>query len=469
MMKIYNSLSRQIENFQPIHKDKVGMYSCGPTVYNNLHIGNLSAFIYADLLRRTLSSTYEVTAVMNITDVDDKTIRDSQKDYPEQEPMTALQSLTRKYEDIFLNDIARIGNDTSKLSFIRATDTIEEMIQMTQLLLDNGIAYIADDGVYFSIKDYELAGFTYGRLQQIDRSHEMARISNDEYDKDSASDFALWKKAEPGEPSWQAKFTESDKTTSIPGRPGWHIECSAMSKKLLGIPFDVHTGGIDLKFPHHENELAQSCGSSGNAEFSNYFVHNNHILINGNKMSKSLNNFYTLRDIEDKKFSPMAFRLLVLSSHYRKESNFSWDILESAQNRLNNWRSVADLYWQTKPRKESIGIDILKRLQNDLDTPSALAEIDSLLAIIEKEGTEANHDLIKTLLHEIDTYLGINLLGEDITQEQKNMIAERESARLDKDWQKSDELRAKLNAQNVEINDNPNGSTWSRTSQNPNP
>lgn len=455
-MKIYNSLTKQLEEIETMQPGKVGLYSCGPTVYNNLHIGNLAAFIYADLLRRTLAQKMTVNAVMNITDVDDKTIRDSKRDYPDLNPKQALTKLTQKYEKIFLEDTVRIGNDTSVLQFIRATDSIEEMISLTQKLLDNNIAYIAEDGVYFSIKEYEKAGYTYGVLQTIDRSHEHARIANDEYDKDHVSDFALWKQAEDGEPSWDATFTHGSKQTTIPGRPGWHIECSAMSQKLLGIPFDIHTGGIDLKFPHHENEIAQACGALNTTSLANYFVHNNHILIDGKKMSKSLGNFFTLRDIEDKGFDPIAFRLLVLSSHYRSESNFSWDILQAAQNRLAHWRYVADLVWQLPESTESI--DLLNYLEQDLDTPQALSKVDQGFDAVIKSGTSPS----KSTLQNIHELLGIKLLRNDISNDQKKLISDRQKARENHDWQKSDQLRDTLQSQGIGINDTEYGQLWYR-------
>jgi cysteinyl-tRNA synthetase len=463
-MHIYNSLSKTVETFTPVEAGKVKMYSCGPTVYNNLHIGNLSAFIYADLLRRTLrASGFEVHAVMNITDVDDKTIRDSKRDYPELEPMEALTKLTRKYEQVFKDDIERIGNDTTAITFIRATETIEEMIQITSNLLKKGIAYPADDGIYFSIKKYEAAGFTYGILQKINHSNASARIANDEYDKDSASDFALWKKGEDGEPSWEATFTHEDKTIKMPGRPGWHIECSAMSQKLLDVPFDIHTGGIDLKFPHHENEIAQSCGATNSAAFAHYFIHNNHLLIDGKKMSKSLGNFFTLRDIEEKGFEPLAFRLLVLSSHYQSESNFTWEILEAAQNRLANWRSTASLVWQTESRGGSaIDFGIKKQLQNNLDTPAALAAVDHWFSTFADEGKSTNLESLESLVLQIHELLGIDLKQPDISAAQKQLIQDREQARAANDWTRSDEIRNQLEEQGLEIRDTPHGSIWSR-------
>lgn len=474
-MNILNSLTKQIEEIKPITPGKIGMYSCGPTVYNNLHIGNLAAFIYADLLRRILSADYDVKAVMNITDVDDKTIRDSKRDYPDIEAKDALLKLTRKYEDVFMKDIQRIGIDTSAITFIRATDTIPEMISLTQELLDKNIAYIAEDGVYFSIKDYEAAGFPYGVLQKIDRSHEHARIANDEYDKDHVSDFALWKRSMPGEPSWEAAFTHNNTVHDIPGRPGWHIECSAMSQKLLDIPFDIHTGGIDLKFPHHENEIAQSRGATGANSFANYFVHNNHILVDGKKMSKSIGNFFTLRDVEEKGYSPLAFRLLVLSSHYSKESNFTWDILEAAQQRLKSWQAAADLRWQTvvyDQDRHPLQPDELKSsmsaindaLSNNMSSPEAIAEIHSTL----KQATLRNID--NNTRSDFDLYLkfvnecvGIDLLSsQDIDNAQKELIKDRDLAKDNSDWESADLIREKLLEQGIALTDTQHGTKWSR-------
>lgn len=472
-MKLHNSLTKQTEEFKPMQEGVVKMYSCGPTVYNNLHIGNLSAFVYADLLRRTLvMSGYKVTAVMNITDVDDKTIRDSKTDYPELEPMAALTKLTSKYEQVFMEDIARIGNDVSAITFIRATETIQEMIELTQTILDKGLAYPAEDGIYFSIKAYELAGFKYGKLQQIDRSHEYARISNDEYDKDSVSDFALWKKSEAGEPSWPATFTHEGTELEMAGRPGWHIECSAMSQKLLGAPFDIHTGGIDLKFPHHENEIAQSCGASKQQDFAKYFIHNNHILIDGKKMSKSLNNFYTLREIEDKDHDPLAFRLLVVQSHYRKESNFTWESLDAAGQRLKHLRAFADLAWQGSADVEtSIDVPTFKQqladcMADDLDTPGALEVISKLANSFDNRLPSTQEaEAITKFIHEFDNYLGLRLACKsDISDDSKKRIKDREAARDSKDWSRSDNLRDQLAAEGIGLNDGPNGTIWYRVS-----
>lgn len=458
-MRIFNSLSKTHEEFTPINSDAVGLYSCGPTVYNNLTIGNLSAFIYADTIRRSLTvNGYKVKHVMNITDIDDKTIRDSKIDYPDLKPKEALNKLTSKYTDVFKNDIEKSGVDVASIEFISAIETIEEMISLTQKLLDKKIAYIADDGVYFSITKYYQAGHKYGVLQNIATQQSKARVLNDEYDKDSASDFALWKKAQDGEPSWEASFTEDDMETEMAGRPGWHIECSAMSEKLLEVPFDIHTGGIDLKFPHHENEIAQTCGA-GAEKLANYFIHNNHILVDGKKMSKSLNNFYTLRDIEEKGISPSAFRILVLESHYHSESNFSWEILTSAQNRLSNWLNYSNLLWQLPESKDITVIDsINKRLSDDFNTPLALKDIDMYFETVANLYESPN----KKVIEHIKEALGIDLTTSDITKDQKQLLADRETARAEKNWKKSDELRDTLAEQGLSVRDDSTGQIWTR-------
>jgi len=459
-MKLFNSLTKKLDDFTPINEDVVGIYSCGPTVYSNLHIGNLSAFIYADVLRRALSANgYAVKHVMNITDVDDKTIRDSKLEYPSDKPLESLKKLTDKYTKVFIDDMKSTGVDIGSIQLISAVDTIPEMILLTQKLLDNDIAYIADDGVYFSITKYYQKGHIYGVLQKVATQQSKARVANDEYDKESASDFALWKRALPGEPSWPAEFSEDLMVTEMAGRPGWHIECSAMSEKVLGIPFDIHTGGIDLKFPHHENEIAQTVGA-GNESLANYFVHNNHILVDGKKMSKSLGNIYTLRDVEDKGFSPSAFRLLVLESHYHSESNFSWDIQQAANNRYKNWLSIIDTVWQL-PESDDISLiaNLNNALADNINTPLALKQIESYLETVVAVNMSPNKAVIK----HIEETLGLVLLSRDIPDKIKDLLKQRTSARLAKDWIKSDEMRDELAKLNIHVRDASTGQIWSKT------
>jgi len=459
-MILRNSLSKKHEKILPIKDGEISIYSCGPTVYNNLHIGNLSAFIYADMLRRALvSDGYIVKHVMNITDVDDKTIRDSIAQYPNKDPHSALKALTDKYSKVFMKDLQLTGNNVDEITFISAVETIPEMIALTQKLLDNKIAYIADDGVYFSITKYYQSGHQYGVLQKIATQQSQARIVNDEYDKSSASDFALWKREVAGEPSWEATFSEDLMETDMAGRPGWHIECSAMSQKTLGLPFDIHTGGIDLKFPHHENEIAQSIGS-GAEEFAHYFMHNNHILVDGKKMAKSAGNFYTLRDIEAKGFSAQSFRLMVLESHYHSESHFSWDILEAAQNRLRNWQSAADRQFQLPLDDQDIAQNIARELQSNLASPQALQVIDRYFD--EVVANDCSPSLAS--LTAIESLLGIDLTRNDISNEAKGILKKRQVAREAKDWSLADKLREELNIKHsLIINDAKTGQVWSRS------
>jgi cysteinyl-tRNA synthetase len=471
-MELYNTLTRSLTEFTPIDGETVRIYSCGPTVYDHAHIGNLSAYIFADTLHRIVQLPgWKIEHAMNYTDVDDKTIRRSREKYPNDDPETALRKLTDRYIEVFLTDMRRIGNDIDSLTFLRATDAIGDMKELISGLLQDDFAYIADDGVYFSIAAYKKAGKKYGQLLELtSESTSEARIQNDEYDKESVHDFALWKKQKDGEPAWEFNLDGVDLT----GRPGWHIECSAMSRSALGQPFDIHTGGIDLIFPHHENEIAQSTALENDPIMAQFFMHNDHILIDGKKMAKSANNFFTLEDIIKKGFDPLAFRLLVLQGHYRSPVNFTWENLESAQNRLKNWQAIAVLRHQTiskhngTSRGDFIGwidSDIHSPLSNDINTPQVLANIsqrfgtiaDALVSSDSVKGFEA-------YLEAVDSMLGLGLMGQhDITQAQKNLIADREKARTDKDWAKSDELRGQLADQNIAVRDTEHGPIWYRS------
>lgn len=471
-IKLHNTLTKQVDEFQPLSADKVTIYSCGPTVYDHVHIGNLSAFIAADTLRRMISGLgYDVTHVMNFTDVDDKTIRRSREDYADLEPMDALKKLTTKYGDLFIEDMQKIGNDTEALNFIKAADdaTIEGMRELVKSLYKDGFAYIADDGVYFSIEAYKKSGKIYGQLVELsEASTSSERIQNDEYDKESIHDFALWKTKKPGEPAWEFTLDDHDLT----GRPGWHLECSVMSKMGLGQPFDIHTGGIDLTFPHHENEIAQSTAGQSDPTYAKVFVHNEHILVDGKKMSKSLQNFYTIDDLIGKGVDPLAFRLLVLQSHYRKPSNFSLDNAEAAHNRLQHWRNIAALRHQTHadiheqeemdPSPAAIGA-IKEALADDLNTAEALRIVDETFSYIESHSlAKVNRHTLVELLEAIDALLGLKLLETtpDVSDDQKQLILTRERAREEKDWTASDKLRDKLLDSGIVIRDTPAGTIW---------
>lgn len=480
-LKLHNTLTKKVEEFKPLKTESVAMYSCGPTVYDHAHIGNLSAFIMADLLRRTIqANNLRIKHVMNFTDVDDKTIKRSKEKYPDLEPMKALEKLTTTYGDIFLKDMQAVGNDISALTFIKATDTatIEGMKQLISELHEKGFAYIADDGVYFSIEAYKKSGKKYGQLVELTEANTSSeRIQNDEYDKESVHDFALWKTQKSGEPAWDFTLDNHD----LKGRPGWHIECSVMSRLGLGQPFDIHTGGIDIAFPHHENEIAQSTAGEDDPRYASLFVHNEHILVDGKKMSKSLGNFYTLADLINKKIDPLAFRLLVLQSQYRKPTNFSMENMEAAHNRLSHWRAIAALRHQTHDTLESEPKElqndktivlvaasqaILEAINDDLNTPEVLKIVDHAFSQLDGKSLHSLHEHgLTQLLETIDEILGLQLQAStpDINDEQKQLILERNHARKEKNWAASDEIRDELLKQGIELRDTVSGSVWQHT------
>lgn len=476
-MKLFNTLSRQLETFAPLDGETARIYTCGPTVYNFAHIGNLSSYIFADTLRRAVKlAGFETRQVMNLTDVDDKTIRDSRAEFPDLPPRDALAKLTTHYSEIFLREMREIGCDISEIKFVKATDNIAEMQNLIKKLLRENIAYIADDGIYFSIREYQKTR-KYGQLSKIEIAKSaVARIDNDEYDKENAQDFALWKFAKIGEPSWDFEIDGEN----LPGRPGWHIECSAMSVKNLGQPFDIHTGGVDLIFPHHENEIAQSTAGDQPQLFAKFFIHNEHLLVDGKKMSKSAHNFYTLNDIRERGFDPLDFRMLVLQSHYRKSTNFSWENLAAAKNRRKNWRNIFELRWQlpddSKAKNDNLRGEISRlmaaaknNLLDDLNTPSALATIDQILGRGGNDDNSAGEISlpkaeIENLLNFIDENLGLKMreTTPDILDEEKILIREREAARREKDFAKSDQIRDELLARGIELKDAANQTIWSR-------
>lgn len=463
-MKLFNTLTKSVGDFSPIKDNQVGIYSCGPTVYDHIHIGNLASFIYADTLRRVLvAAGYKVKHVMNFTDVDDKTIKKSQEQ-SHKSPMEALKATTSQYEKLFIDDMCKIGNDTEVLKFIKATESIDDMQRLITKLYEDGFAYVTEDGVYFSIEAYRKSGKAYGQLANIDiSSTSHARIDNDEYDKESVHDFALWKVKKADEPAWDFKLGSK----VLDGRPGWHIECSAMSTKLLGQPFDIHTGGIDLIFPHHENEIAQSTAGQ-NKSYAQLFFHNEHLLVDGKKMSKSLKNFFTLDDIISKGYDPLAFRLLVLQSHYRKPVNFTWETLDEAQDLLNELKNWASLIFQIeslpKPKTsvlESFGQKIAASLGSDLNVPVALTLVKELATRCREDGI-SRPDLTNAL-ESVDSIFGLDLLQQpDITKAQYELIQKREDARIAGDYKKSDDIRAQLQGQGISISDTDNGPIWSR-------
>lgn len=472
MIKLHNTLTKSLEEFKPLKSGEVYIYSCGPTVYDNVTIGNLRAYITSDTLNRVFElNKYAVKHVMNLTDIDDKTIARSRQDYPEDSAEIALKNLTQFYELLFMKDIGLIGNRVKKYSFIRASDSIKLMKDMIKNLIDDGFAYVADDGIYFSIEKYKQSGKTYGQLLDLDTSNtSKARINNDEYDKDYVHDFALWKFIKPNEPAWSFLFDGKDYL----GRPGWHIECSAMSANMLGQPFDIHTGGVDLIFPHHENEIAQATAGKENPVFAKLFLHNEHVLVDNKKISKSLGNGITVADLTDKGFDPLAYRLFVLQSHYRNHSDFTWDLLTAAQARLFKLRNLSEIRWQASkntPKHSKVNINstakaVRESIENDLNTPQALAEISKLQNQIEPNGiTEDELDDFTELLELLDDLLGLELLSvPDLDDNQKDLLKKRAASRHNKDWSESDKIRDALSKVGVGVNDTEVGQIWYRLS-----
>ncbi|MFA6523979.1 MAG: cysteine--tRNA ligase [Candidatus Paceibacterota bacterium] len=443
-LKFHNTLTREKEKFIPINKGEVKMYSCGPTVYNYPHIGNYRAYIFADILKRVLSySGYNVKHIMNITDIDDKTIRDSQKEGK------SLKEFTEFYTEEFFKDIKSL-NILTPTKFTKATDYINEMVGIIKILLEKEIAYKSKDGsIYFDIKKFK----NYGKLSNLvlEEQKENAgnRIKTDEYEKENAQDFALWK-------AWDAKDGDVFWDTELgKGRPGWHIECSAMSMANLGEQIDIHTGGIDNIFPHHENEIAQSEGAT-EKQFVNYWMHNEWVLVDQKKMAKSFNNFYTLRDLLEKGIDPIAYRFWLLMANYRTRVNFVWEALEGAETAL---KRLYRLYIELGEPVGNINEEYKKRfkefVEDDLDTPRAL----SLLWDLIKDGGVSSADKKATIL-DFDKVLGLNFenIKEEIIPEKiKKLGEEREEARKNKDFKKSDELRDKIISLGYEIKDTPDG------------
>lgn len=438
MLKIYNSLSRKIEEFKPINPPHVGMYTCGPTVHDYQHIGNFRTMGLADILLRTLKANqFEVTSVRNITDIEDKIIKKAQ------EREESIEGFTREYERIFFEDLDKLNILPVNVSS-RATEHVSEMIKYIQILIDNGLAYVEDNGsVYFDISKYP----EYGKLSCIEKINLKTgtRTLSDEYTKDDVQDFALWKSAEPEEVGYSSPWGR--------GRPGWHIECSVMSQQYLGDTFDIHVGGIDLLFPHHENEIAQSEGATGKP-FVRYFVHGEHMLVEGAKMSKSLKNFYTLKDVDKRGIDPMALRYLYLTAHYRDQLNFTWKSLEAAQNALNNLRDEIRYWDQPGGAASKYWNKFLDAVNNDLNMPQALALMWEMIK------SDSSSDTKGTTLIDMDKILGLKLdeyLAKPIQvpDEVKTLVYQREKARAKKDFKKSDQIRKQVEKIGFKIEDTP--------------
>ena len=461
MIRFYNTIERKKLDFNPLEKDRVSLYTCGPTVYDFAHIGNFRAYIFEDLLRRTLEfCDYEVLHVMNLTDIDDKTIKKANKE------STPLVEFTNKYINAFHEDVERL-NIVPAHHYPRATEFIDGMIKMIQDLEERGYTYTTEDGsVFFKIAKYE----EYGKLANIQVEDLLVgeRVENDEYEKEELRDFALWKgyKEDEGDIFWDSPWGR--------GRPGWHIECSVMSMHYLGDHFDNHCGGGDNIFPHHENEIAQSrCATDG--KFVNYWLHNEHLLVDNQKMSKSLGNFYTIRDLVDKGFTPESIRYTLISTHYRQKLNFTLDKLKSSQKSINKIREVLRRVDLIKDDCSS-GLDFNKdssmmikgftaHLKNDLNISGALGEMFIWINKIFKELDENNisasgRDNIVNALDSIDRVLGIVKYKEsssDGDDKIQMLIKKRQQARAEKNWNLADQIREEIDQLGYVIEDTPEG------------
>jgi len=465
MLSFFNTLSRQVEEFHPLEGNKVRLYMCGPTVWNFAHIGNFRTFIFGDVLRRYLKHKgYELTHVFNLTDVDDRIINESAKQN------INIDQFTAPYIQYFWEDFDALGNERPEIT-PRATHHIPEMVKIISKLLENGHAYESDGSIYYRISAFP----DYGKLSKINFSGNIAggseRVDTDKYEKEDARDFALWKLVGADEqPGWDAPIGR--------GRPGWHIECSAMSMKYLGETFDIHAGGMDLQFPHHENEIAQSEGATGKL-FAKYWLHSEFLKIDDVTMSKSKGNFFTFRDLRDQGYSPLAIRYLLLSVPYRKQLNFTFEGLQGAEStieRLQNFRRLV------RDAKTEAGSDATvaalvdgalnefeASMDDDFNTANALAAMHNLVreinTVLSNDGLKADdRTAVLAAIEKFDSVLGIfgeekeEMLDADIDA----LIAERQTARQQRNFKRSDEIRDLLAEKGIILEDTKDGVRWKR-------
>ena len=463
-IRIFNTLTRQKEEFTPIEPGKVRMYTCGPTVYDYAHIGNFRAFLFEDLLKRWLKFRgFKINHVMNLTDIDDKTIKGSQKQ------QTPLKQFTEFYIKAFFEDMAALGIELADV-YPRATEHIPEMVAIIKTLCQKGNAYRGEDGsIYYAIYKFP----DYGKLSHI-KIQELkvgARVKQDEYAKEEAQDFALWKAYTPedGDVYWETELGR--------GRPGWHIECSAMSIKYLGETFDIHCGGVDNMFPHHENEIAQSEAATGKV-FVHYWMHNEHLLVEGKKMAKRLGNFYTLRDLLQKGCNPLAIRYLLLSTHYRQQFNFTFEGLTAANGAIerlaNLLRRLQDTNGNSNKEELAQLVDTVQScfgeaMDDDLNVSVALAALfDFVREINYKLDNNAvsmeEAKKVTALISDFDKVLGVipKAKEETLTKEAEELIRKREEARKIRDWKTADQLRQQLKTLGITIEDTAQGIRWKK-------
>ncbi len=474
-LQLHNTLTKQVEPFIPLRENKVALYTCGPTVYNYLTVGNWLGYIMWDVLVRTLiANGYEVERVMNITDVghlvsDADDGEDKLEKGAKREGKTAWE-VAEFYGNDFLDGMKKL-NLIMPQHITKATEYIPQQLDLVRTLKEKGFTYQIDDGIYFDTSKFS----TYADFADLNLAAQRAG-ARVEYnvEKRNASDFALWKftpSNEKRDMEWQTPSDLTDENTERPGFPGWHLECSAMAMSILGNTLDIHAGGIDHIPVHHTNEIAQSESASGE-QFSRFWVHNNHLKSNGTKISKSLGNGYTLQDLDEKGYTPLDYRMFVLQGHYRNEGNFTFENLDAARNRLAHWKAIAALRHQTyddlkdnnemDPSPAAIGA-IREALSDDLNTAEAFRIIDETFTYVEAHGIEKiNHHTLTEFIEAIDEMLGLQLIETtpDITDEQKGSILSRQRARDDKEWARSDELRDALLSEGIVVKDTPKGTIW---------
>jgi cysteinyl-tRNA synthetase len=465
MLRFHNTLTNRLEEFRPIREGEVGMYFCGPTVWNLAHVGNFRSNVFVDVLRRFLKfKGFKLTHVMNITDVDDRIINQAV------ERGVSIDEYTAPYIEAFWEDFDLLGLERPEIA-PRATQHVPEMVAIIDKLIASGHAYHSDGSIYYRISSFP----EYGKLSKINFAGNIAgaseRVDTDKYEKEDARDFALWKAPDSeAEPTWDASIGR--------GRPGWHIECSAMSMKYLGETFDIHCGGVDLVFPHHENEIAQSEGATGR-QFVNYWLHGEHLKIDGETMSKSKGNYYTLRDLVAKGFSPTAIRYALLSVPYRKQLNFTLDGLRGIEKTVAGLQDFHARLWEARtepgsnPEIRASAARALEEfeagLDDDLNTSVALAAVHNLTREVNTalacEGLREDdrRDLLETV-RRIDSVLNVfGSPGRDmLDSEVQALIDERQEARRRRDFARADEIRDQLAARGVVLEDTRDGVRWKR-------
>lgn len=469
-LRLFNTYSGMVEEFIPsgVRKDKIAdyppvtIYSCGPTVYSYAHIGNFRTFIFNDLLRRYLKFRgYKVNHAMNITDVDDKTIAGARSEG------ISLREYTDRYIKIFFEDVDVLNIERVE-HYPRATESIDSMIEIISRLNEKGYVYLKEGSLYFSIAKFQ----KYGALSRLDKRQirHGVRYDADEYEKDDVRDFVLWKAPKEGEPVWETPFGK--------GRPGWHIECSAMVRQVFGGTIDIHTGGVDLIFPHHENEIAQSEGAY-DEKFVRYWIHVEHLLVDGAKMSKSKGNFYTLRDLLQKGYSPRAIRYVLLTGHYRKHLNFTLESLRTAESalaridnflvRINDIKKEGTMDPAIRTLSKEFLDHFIEQMDDDLNISGGLGQFFEYIHSVNShidEGRfcDADRDYVIDILRKIDSVFGFIFfpknMGDVDIERIEALIAERQKARKEKDFARADRIRDELYKEGIILEDTREGVRW---------